>query len=188
MRRSIALFAAVLFVGLAVGAAVGASSVPKISACVEKDGTMRYLASGKCRTGEKLLAWNVQGVQGTPGAAGPQGVAGKTGPAGASEQGGSSAPVGFYFADGGAGGFNGGATVTTLKVPAGLYQISGGLISTSTPYTCAVMVGSSDVDGYWSFNDVTTIGLVCSTTQTKPVNYTHAEIFATPEVVLPSLP
>ena len=50
------------------------------------------------------------------------------------------------------------------------------------------MLGSSDVDGYWSFSDVTTLGLVCSTTQTKPVNYTHAEIFATPEVVLPSLP
>jgi hypothetical protein len=80
MRRSTVFLAAGLLAGAliggSIGAVVGATAIPTIKACVEKDGTMRYLSSGNCKAGEKLLSWNVQGVPGAKGATGPSGPAG----------------------------------------------------------------------------------------------------------------
>lgn len=63
-----------------------AATASTIKACVKSSGTqkglMRYLASGSCASGEKLLAWNVTGPQGPTGPAGPAGGnGGSAGPA-----------------------------------------------------------------------------------------------------------
>lgn len=124
MRRSRYLFVAVAIAGMlasgAVGVAVGASSVPTIKACVEKDGTMRYSSTGACHTGEKKLTWNVQGV------AGARGATGDTGPQGPAGSGGTSGPatVAIYFANGLATQFGTAPiTLASIRVPAGSYLV-----------------------------------------------------------------
>lgn len=81
MKLRIALVA-VLATVLAANAAAtiyAAATAPTIKACVKSSGAqkglMRYLASGSCATGEKLLAWNVTGPQGPTGPAGGSGAA-----------------------------------------------------------------------------------------------------------------
>lgn len=117
--------------GGAVGVIVGATTVPQLHACVEKNGTMRYATTAKCLTGEKLLTWNVQGL---PGAAGKNGAAGATGPAGPTGATGATGPAGtggdaggYYLADGSTVQQvdNGPTMVTaTVKLPAGGYIIT----------------------------------------------------------------
>ena len=100
MRRSIPLVIVGLVAGLlaggSVGVIVGATTVPQIHACAAKTTlVMRYTSTTTCRAGEKLLAWNVQGVTGVAGATGAQGATGATGPAGGGGQ-----PNPFYLASG----------------------------------------------------------------------------------------
>lgn len=122
MRRSVILFAAVVAGMLgsgAVGAAVGASSVPTIKACVEKDGTMRYSATGACHTGEKKLTWNIAGVagpKGATGATGPQGPAGGSGDSGPG-------PIAFYLNEGTGPVKVSVSPIASLRVPAGSFFV-----------------------------------------------------------------
>src|SRR3989344_3250138 len=56
-----------------------------VTVCVSRTGTMRFLESGNCRTGEKKVSWNTQGVkgdQGEQGLPGEQGIHGLVGPMG----------------------------------------------------------------------------------------------------------
>ena len=55
MRFSVPVLVGVLLAGLFVGVTVGASTAPTIKVCVQSGGTMRYLASGVCKKGEKAL-------------------------------------------------------------------------------------------------------------------------------------
>ncbi len=193
MRRSLALFTAVLLAGLAVGVAVGASSVPTIKSCVEKDGTMRYLASGACKSGEKQLTWNIQGVKGAPG---PQGIPGPTGPAGPSgapgSGGGATSPVTIYIGDTGPVGYVGSGQVAVLKLPSGSYLLSIDLLTltSGSPSNCRITLDSNgtgvDVRPYASFPNPITLYAFCSASNASPVNL-HAAIEATVAVRLPSL-
>jgi hypothetical protein len=61
--------------GIAVGA--GSFSNSTITACVGKQRQLLLAnANGKCKKGQKKVAWNQQGIQGNPGTAGSQGPAG----------------------------------------------------------------------------------------------------------------
>ncbi len=55
-----------LLLGTSVGVVVGASSVPKLTACVQSNGLMRYSAGGTCRSGEQQLTWYAQSPAGPP--------------------------------------------------------------------------------------------------------------------------
>ena len=85
MRSKILVALAIAAVALA-GAAYAA--IPDgngvIHACRKLDGgALRAVAKASaCRSGERALAWNQQGVRGATGPAGAQGPAGQTGPAG----------------------------------------------------------------------------------------------------------
>lgn len=48
-----------------------------ITACVKKNGQIRIAA--KCKKNEKLISWNAEGIQGTPGLQGLPGVQGSVG-------------------------------------------------------------------------------------------------------------
>jgi hypothetical protein len=55
-----------------------------ITSCVDrKSGAMRYVSSGRCRTTELSVSWNVQGPTGPKGSTGDQGNQGLQGPRGA---------------------------------------------------------------------------------------------------------
>ncbi len=145
--RLAALLAAVLLIGLSVGAVVGASSVPTIKACVQSGGVMRYLATGKCKSGEKLLTWNIQGPRSATGPQGPIGPQGEPGPGA-----GGPAAGAFYLAEDNRTSFGGGsATLVSLKVPAGSYLIDLwailDLVKSTEPvgYATCTIAGDSDI-------------------------------------------
>jgi hypothetical protein len=83
---TLGLTALVLVVMSGVALASGSSGGGTIHACVNKrTGVVRIvgLQSGaKCKTSERTLSWNSQGIEGATGASGPQGVAGVQGPQG----------------------------------------------------------------------------------------------------------
>jgi hypothetical protein len=68
-----------------------AADTPQIQACANRQtGSLRLLASGKCRQGERLVVWSQAGPigpAGPAGAAGSSGPAGIPGPGGAGQQG-----------------------------------------------------------------------------------------------------
>jgi hypothetical protein len=96
---------------LAAGAVVVhtmTSSAPAtISACVQRNGTMRFAtAASDCRAHEDFLTWNVQGAkgdQGAQGATGPQGAQGAQGAAGPAGPRGVAGPAGPMGANGATG-------------------------------------------------------------------------------------
>lgn len=143
-------------VGGGVGVIVGASTVPQLHACVTKTTLlMRYTAT-TCRSGEKLLTWNVAGVAGPSGATGATGPQGPTGPAG------SGTASGFYVADGPSVNFGKPpVTVASLKVPAGGYIID--LIATLTTMTPGGIAGTCVVTDDPAGTPTTPPALVTST-------------------------
>jgi hypothetical protein len=69
--------------GGAIAATGGLSSGAKLQACVNGEGAIRLLKSGKhCKRGQKTVSWNQTGPQGSPGAKGATGATGATGPIG----------------------------------------------------------------------------------------------------------
>jgi hypothetical protein len=79
--------------GGAIAASGGFSSSGKLRACVNGEGGLRLLKSGKhCARGQKTVAWNQQGPTGAPGTKGTGGASGAAGAQGA--QGPSGSPVG----------------------------------------------------------------------------------------------
>lgn len=80
------LTALVLVIMSGVALASGSSGAAVIRACVDKrTGAVRIVgvqSGGKCRTSERTLSWNSQGIQGATGATGPQGATGSQGPQG----------------------------------------------------------------------------------------------------------
>jgi hypothetical protein len=100
-----------------------AASSSTIKACVKTSGSMkgymRMLESGKCASGEKLVAWNQQGPQGPTGAQGPAGG------------GGISLPLGYFSSPGvvaapGGSAMDSGAKwiPATVEVAPGTYLVS----------------------------------------------------------------
>lgn len=70
--------------GGALAATGGFTSSGRLQACVNGEGGLKLLKSGKrCKSGQKLVSWNQAGPAGPRGAAGAQGPAGATGAAGA---------------------------------------------------------------------------------------------------------
>jgi hypothetical protein len=196
MKRSIVLVSVLLagaLAGGAVGVIVGASTTPQLHACVQKTtNLMRYTTGTSCKSGEKLVTWNVQGPTGPTGARGATGATGPQGPAGGS--GGGSAGISFYDADSGSGGLAGQGTLTTLKVPAGTYLLDWGFTGLSGVGDFLGCILTRDpnqnplqsLPAYVSFTSVTSISLVCYTTD--QVNYQHAEILATLATRLAPIP
>ncbi|HEX4435265.1 MAG TPA: hypothetical protein VH061_00570 [Solirubrobacteraceae bacterium] len=79
--------------GGAIAASGGFSSGGRLRACVNGEGGLRLLKSGKhCARGQKTVAWNQQGPAGAPGAKGAGGATGAAGSQG--KQGLSGSPVG----------------------------------------------------------------------------------------------
>lgn len=76
-----------LVVGVLVGNVVSSLAAPSskiLTSCVDrKTGAMRYVSSGRCRSSELAVSWNVQGPTGPKGPAGAQGDQGLQGPRGA---------------------------------------------------------------------------------------------------------
>jgi hypothetical protein len=209
MKRTIPVALGALLAGLLLGASVGvivASGTPQLHACVQSGGVMRYVSTAKCKTGEKLLTWNVQGPAGQPGPSGAPGAAGSGG------TGTSTPPGAFYLTQGGGVGFNAGgaSTVLTAKLPAGTY-----ILQFSVPFTDAdvdpasgncwlttdangsttgsLAIGSavagsngggSTAEGYASFAAATTVYARCSLTSGPPpdgapINTSGAQLVAT---------
>jgi hypothetical protein len=79
---------ALLVIGVLVGNVLSSLAAPSskiITSCVDrKTGTMRYASSGRCRSNELSVSWNVQGPTGPRGAAGDEGAQGLQGPRGPS--------------------------------------------------------------------------------------------------------
>ncbi len=197
MRRIPVLLVSVLAAGIlaggAVGVIVGASTVPSVKACVTKTtNVMRYTTS-TCKTGEKLLTWNITGVAGPKGATGgtgPQGAAGAQGPAGpAGGSGGGPTGTTIYHGDN-TGGISGtDLAVSTLRVPAGSYLLSwavSGRSGAGVLTTCSLKAGDTLLS-YAVFAAPTTITLICSTDIGKTVNFQHAEVFAQVATILPGI-
>src|SRR4051794_10556231 len=69
------------FLAGAVAFATTQTSTAVIHGCYsKKSGVLRRISStGHCRSGEKTLKWNVQGIQGLPGTHGPDGTKGADG-------------------------------------------------------------------------------------------------------------
>jgi hypothetical protein len=192
MKRSIVL-ASVLLAGVlaggAVGVIVGASTTPQLHACVQKTtNLMRYTTGTSCKSGEKLVSWNVQGP------AGARGATGATGPQGPSGGSGGPASISFYDKDAGAGGLNGVGTLTTMKVPAGTYLLDwgfSGLSGVGDFLGCILTTDPNRVPlqalgSFVTFTATTSISLICYTTD--QVDYQHAEILATLATRLPPVP
>jgi hypothetical protein len=54
-----------------------------INACIREDKFIRFVSDpGACRSNERAISWNREGLAGTPGEPGPPGPAGPTGPQG----------------------------------------------------------------------------------------------------------
>lgn len=78
MIAYLALFLALGGSAYAVGRPAGSSA--RIDACYDvHSGDLRIPLGRKCRSGERPIAWNVQGGPGPQGQAGPQGLAGPQG-------------------------------------------------------------------------------------------------------------
>lgn len=75
-----------LVIGILLGNVVSSLAAPSnrvINSCVDrKTGAMRYVSSGRCRSTELSVSWNVQGPTGPRGASGDQGVQGPRGASG----------------------------------------------------------------------------------------------------------
>ena len=70
--------------GGAIAATGGFSNGGKLQACVNEEGGLKLLKSGKrCKRGQKTVAWNMTGPAGTKGAAGAAGAPGASGANGA---------------------------------------------------------------------------------------------------------
>jgi hypothetical protein len=84
--------------GGAIAATGGFSSGGKLQACVNEEGALKLLKSGKhCKKGQKTVAWNMTGPAGTKGATGSGtpgtlGATGKEGPQGKEGKGGIPGP------------------------------------------------------------------------------------------------
>lgn len=192
MSRRASFLLAAWFAGtlavMAVGVSIGASSVPQLHACVQKTtNLMRYTTGTTCKSGEKLLTWNVQGVAGPKGATGaagapgPAGATGAQGPAGGS---GSSVGVAYYQADLPGGSIQGSGTVGSLKVPAGTYLLDAAFIGTTGVGSCKLSVAGRVA----TFTDATVISLTCTTTGPVPFSWQGAQIVATVATRLPNVP
>jgi hypothetical protein len=71
--------------GGAIAASGGFSRGGKLQACVNGEGALRLLKSGKhCARGQQMVAWNEQGRAGAPGASGAAGAPGAQGAIGPS--------------------------------------------------------------------------------------------------------
>jgi hypothetical protein len=83
-RHHLGLLALFVALGGTSYALTGTGGGPsQIRACVSKaDGSLRAIARGRCKRGERLLVWNREGPPGSPGAAGAAGAIGATGPTG----------------------------------------------------------------------------------------------------------
>lgn len=154
-----AAVAAAMLLSASVGAIVGASTVPQLHACVQKTTSlMRYVSGTTCKSGEKLLTWNSQGLPGAPGPAGPAASGG----------------ILFYQSTG--------APVTRplpaqfsqfafLKVPAGSYLVTvDGALETDGPGTVHCDFGAfaqsdGEVTASAPFPLLSTSGLVAFTTE-----------------------
>jgi len=124
LRRN-AIGALALFValgGTGYAATGGFSQGGTLRACVNAEGGMRLLKSGRrCHKGQKAVAWNQQGIKGatgSPGAPGAQGSQGPIGPSNAYETSlGATGPIAstpeFSL-----------KTIATLAVPSGTYVAS----------------------------------------------------------------
>ncbi len=88
-KKALVFFSLFIIVIAAVGVGY-AQADETITACVKKNGQVRFLTekNSQCEANEIALTWNIQGPQGEPGPQGPQGETGPQGPQG--EQG----PVG----------------------------------------------------------------------------------------------
>jgi hypothetical protein len=73
---AIAIFAASVLLG---GVAVGVGPSDKIAACTSHKHVRVLAKKVKCHSGEKRLAWHIQGKTGATGARGPAGPRGATG-------------------------------------------------------------------------------------------------------------
>lgn len=129
---NVAATLAVLFAmsGGAIAATGGFSSGGKLRACVNEEGGLKLLKSGRhCKRGQKTVAWNVTGPAGTPGPAGTKGATGAQGAPGTPGTGGKEGQRGpsngfqvFNDAAGAVG--NTSKTVATLAVPSGSYLVT----------------------------------------------------------------
>jgi hypothetical protein len=85
--RNNAIGALALFValgGTGYAASGGFSQGGTLRACVNEEGRLKLVGSGgRCKKGQKSLAWNQTGPKGASGAAGSTGASGATGAAGA---------------------------------------------------------------------------------------------------------
>lgn len=192
MKRWVVLVSVLLagsLSGGAVGVIVGASTVPRLHACVQKTtNLMRYTSGTSCRSGEKLLTWNVQGLTGA------RGATGATGPQGPAGGAGGPASLSFYEKDAGAGGLNGVGTLTTMKVPAGTYLLDWGFTGLSGVgdfLGCSLTTDPNRVPlqtlgSFVTFSATTSISLICYTTD--QIDYQHAEILATVATRLAPIP
>ena len=206
----LAALAAGLLVGGSVGVLVGATTVPKITACVGSNGLMRYTTGTTCRTGERRVQWNVAGVtgpKGTTGAVGPRGAPGPPGAPGAGGAGPGQRGILFYASDQtpvALGQPQALFVVDSLKVPAGSYfldvDVDIELVSGSVRANCDLRplnrvydgAGSEDFpfrirySAFRTFTQTTTIEVVCRTTLAN--GQASALIVATVAEQLPALP
>ena len=84
-------FVSLVVISANVYAAVSGNT---ITACVGKDGTLKFSADGTtCAKGQTLLSWNIQGPKGDMGPQGPQGEPGPKGDKGDPGEGGSTLHV-----------------------------------------------------------------------------------------------
>lgn len=71
------LAAALVASGLAL--AQNRTTASELSACVASDSSLRFAPRAQCAAGERLLTWNVRGLDGPVGPLGPRGPAGPIG-------------------------------------------------------------------------------------------------------------
>jgi len=85
-RKRILLVACWIGLGASLGqvaSSFASSSSKIIYACVNREtGLMRYVSTGRCRSTERLLSWNLQGPSGARGEQGEQGLQGPRGASG----------------------------------------------------------------------------------------------------------
>jgi len=98
-RWQLALAATVATLSVLGGTAYATLVAPTpstIHACAKRtDGKLRVVSgSGRCRTGERSLRWNVRGPVGPRGLLGPRGLTGSPGPAGPAGAAGAAGPAG----------------------------------------------------------------------------------------------
>ena len=125
--------AAVLSVSAAVFATIPSAGV--ISGCYTKSGGALRVIDGtvtSCSSKETALNWNVQGIQGGVGPAGPQGIAGPQGPTGPQGPQGTIGPQGPQGDPGPAGGVLGWEFVRAPGVDIAAGQLDGAIAECPT--------------------------------------------------------